>query len=276
MAASAFPFCFDPRGSNIFQKRNASSAPADNTVDSSGARASPKTRPLCPVNVANFWKLGYRQTFNSLFTYPCPDTNSLSCGFQTNALTCDPLSVEAMHTPLVAFHNLICLSAVPPPVARRPRFQGHHAMAFTAALCSRNDHLGTSASFSHTWTTLSFPPVASAPASDQSNPHTSPSCASSFFTRCSRMRTSWRWSSPVLLPLARIGPHHPTTPTRSPCPRIHRSWRCCAASYSCTVASSVPTAKCPPSCVHLMEVTALRSPSTVHSSSVRPSEALHM
>mmetsp|Transcript_28322 Transcript_28322/g.68012 ORF Transcript_28322/g.68012 Transcript_28322/m.68012 type:complete len:216 (-) Transcript_28322:677-1324(-) len=215
MPASTSPCCLG-RLSKIFQKRRASSAPADKSVFSSGASAMPSTLPLWPVSVATLWKLGYFHTFSSWFMYPCPETISLSCGFHTKPQTWDPLSMELMQVPVVTFQKWICRSAVPPPVANNPWFQGHQAMAFTAALCSRKDHRGTSDPWSQTCTTLSLPPDASFPPSDHSNPQTSPSWATSLRTRCSRILTSCKRTSPVRLPLARIGPHQDRAPTLSP------------------------------------------------------------
>ena len=44
--------------------------------------------------------------------------------------TCDLASIEFKHWPVEAFQNLIVLSLVPPPVARRFDCHGHHAKAF--------------------------------------------------------------------------------------------------------------------------------------------------
>ena len=52
-------------------------------------------------------------------------------------------------------------SAVPPPVARRPRWRGLQFIAFTAAWCSENFAIGVEVDGDHINSLLSFPPEAS-------------------------------------------------------------------------------------------------------------------
>ena len=47
-----------------------------------------------------------------------------------------------VNKPVSVFQNLIHLSAVPPPEAKRPWWWGDHAMAFTAAMWSVNVYTG--------------------------------------------------------------------------------------------------------------------------------------
>lgn len=66
-----------------------------------------------------------------------------------------------MAWPVFVFQNRMCLSAVPPPLAKTPDECGFQSMAFTAAVCSRNLYNGLVAPFSHTIKRLSLPPLAS-------------------------------------------------------------------------------------------------------------------
>ena len=93
-----------------------------------------------------------------------------------------PVSNSLSMFPNCTFQKRICLSCVPPPVARTPATCGSHASALTAAVCSWNFHNGDespgcaavivpSSAFrrreelrrSHMHTLLSLPPLASRP-----------------------------------------------------------------------------------------------------------------
>ena len=102
------------------------------------------------------------------------------------------MSIEDSTLPVNTFHARMYWSAVPPPVARMLCCHGHHARAFTAAVCWEKVWLGALQPVavengSHTFTVLSFPPLAkSRPVGDQRSPQTSRLCA---FTSC--VATGW-------------------------------------------------------------------------------------
>lgn len=86
-----------------------------------------------------------------------------------------PVSTEFSMFPLTVFQNLIHLSAVPPPDARRPCWCGDHAIALTAAVCSVSLNIGCCERWFHTSSWLSFPPDASSRSScDHFSPQTWP------------------------------------------------------------------------------------------------------
>ena len=66
---------------------------------------------------------------------PWEDTSSLVCLDHCKAQTCDLVSTLLRQAPVFEFQNRIVRSAVPPPDANKFCCQGHHAKAFTAALC---------------------------------------------------------------------------------------------------------------------------------------------
>merc|ERR1719335_2140399 len=72
--------------------------------------------------------------------------------------------------PDVVFQKRMLRSAIPPPVARRLRCQGHHASAFTAEQCSVRTCFGVFVMPSQTATVLSLLPDAKCdPSGDHSN-----------------------------------------------------------------------------------------------------------
>jgi len=84
-----------------------------------------------------------------------------------------PVSIELRTFPLAVFQNLIHLSAVPPPDARRPCWCGDHAIALTAAVCSVKRNTGCCDRWFQTSSWLSFPPEASSRSScDHFSPQT--------------------------------------------------------------------------------------------------------
>lgn len=85
----------------------------------------------------------YFQRVNWFCEKPWDVTSSFSLGFQTMEQTCDFVSMEFTHEPdPLTFQKRSVLSAVPPPEARRPLCHGHHARAFTAAVCSVRVNFG--------------------------------------------------------------------------------------------------------------------------------------
>jgi hypothetical protein len=79
--------------------------------------------------------------------------------------------------PVSVFQNFMVLSVVPPPVASKPFCHGHHARAFTAALCPFKVNLYLPAFMSQMTAVLSLLPDANPEASCLS-PHTSALCPS--------------------------------------------------------------------------------------------------
>ena len=73
----------------------------------------------------------------------------------------DCLPTHSPHPPVCVLWNLIVLSAVPPPVASRFAWKGHHARALTAAWWAVMRWVGRSLAASHTISRLSLPPLAS-------------------------------------------------------------------------------------------------------------------
>src|SRR6266436_1900802 len=66
--------------------------------------------------------------------------------------------------PNCTFQNRICLSCVPPPVARTPATWGSQASALTAAVCSWNFHSGESPEDKDVATLVLLPPSSAFPA----------------------------------------------------------------------------------------------------------------
>lgn len=102
------------------------------------------------------------------------------------------MSNSLIKPPVKLFQNLIFLSAVPPPLAKIPRWCGDQAIALTAARCSQNRHVGLESVPPHTNNLLSLPPEANWSVSVfHRNPHTSCLwCPASFLIYCSGARVS--------------------------------------------------------------------------------------
>lgn len=100
------------------------------------------TLAVWPLNSWIFVIEGYFHKISWFSLNPWDEQISLWCFDQSNEQTCDPVSIEFKTAPELVFQNLIVLSAVPPPLASNPRWNGHHANAFTAALCCVNWSLG--------------------------------------------------------------------------------------------------------------------------------------
>lgn len=113
----------------------------------------------CPVSWAVWTNEGYFQTINWLWAKPWDETISLQPLVldQQSCETCEPVSMELRHAPVVEFQNLIVRSAEPPPVAKRSRCHGHQARALTAAWCSARVNLGVESLISQMFTKLSLP-----------------------------------------------------------------------------------------------------------------------
>lgn len=94
-----------------------------------------RTLAVCPLNSCIFVMEGYFHKMSWFSLNPWDEQISLWCFDHNKEQTCDPVSIEFKTAPELVFQNLIVLSAVPPPLASNPRWKGHHANAFTAALC---------------------------------------------------------------------------------------------------------------------------------------------
>ena len=85
-------------------------------------------------------------------------TSSFRLLLKIKLQTWDPTSTVFTVVPFNVFLNLIVLSAVPPPEAKRPCWWGDQAIAFTAAVWSLNFKIGSVEYGFHTKSLLSFPP----------------------------------------------------------------------------------------------------------------------
>lgn len=126
---------FFPSGAKIFQNRSVSSAAHEHTRDPSGEVAMWRARDVWPFSSLILDMFGYFHRHNRFSAYPWLLKSSFSKGDHCKAQTWEPVSTEFSSEPLWAFQNLMHLSAVPPPVARRFRSWGDHARALTAAWC---------------------------------------------------------------------------------------------------------------------------------------------
>lgn len=146
---------------NTFQNLRVSS-PAPVTIFSpSGLIARYSTLMLCPVKVAIFFIEGYFHTTIALSEYPWVLTISFTFLLKSKLQTYDPVSIEFSSNIYYVFQNLMHLSAVPPPLTRRPCWWGDHEIAFTAAKWLPNLPTGSKLLWTdHTLSLLSFPPDA--------------------------------------------------------------------------------------------------------------------
>lgn len=130
---------------------------------------------LCPVRVVTFFIEGYFQTTIALSEYPWVLTSSLTFLLNTRLQTYEPVSIALISCICVVFQNLMHLSAVPPPLARRPCWCGDHVIALTAARWLENLPAGSKLLWTdQTYSLLSLPPEASYCSSkDHLSPHTS-------------------------------------------------------------------------------------------------------
>ena len=149
-----------------------------------------RTLWVWPIKVATLFNLGYDQILISFWEYPWVLTSS--CIFLLNAKLqiWEPVSFYATIWPVRTFLNLRVLSAVPPPVARRPCCWGDQAKALTAALWSVYLLINWPV-FDHTPTLLSFPPDARYCSSrDHFRPHIYWLCSSNFAVKSLLIRVS--------------------------------------------------------------------------------------
>ncbi len=165
----------------MFQNLKVSSPAPVTMVLPSGLIAKYNTRYVCPVKVAIFYILGYFQTLISFNEYPWVLTNSLSVLLKIRLQTWDPTSTVFTVVPLRVFLNLMVLSAVPPPDAKRPCWWGDQAMALTAAVWSLYLRIGSVEWEFQTKSLLSLPPEQSCWSSgDHFNPQIYCLCPTSF------------------------------------------------------------------------------------------------
>lgn len=85
---------------------------------------------------------GYFQSMIWFWEYPWVLTISLTFLLHARLQTWLPVSMLFIWCPFVVFQNLMHLSAVPPPEARRLLWWGDHVIALTAAVCSVNFRIG--------------------------------------------------------------------------------------------------------------------------------------
>lgn len=165
----------------MFQNLKVSSPAPVTMVLPSGLIAKYNTRYVCPVKVAIFYILGYFQTLISFNEYPWVLTNSLSVLLKIRLQTWDPTSTVFTVVPLRVFLNLMVLSAVPPPDAKRPCWWGDQAIALTAAVWSLYLRIGSVEWEFQTKSLLSLPPEQSCWSSgDHFNPQIYCLCPTSF------------------------------------------------------------------------------------------------
>lgn len=111
------------------------------------------------------------------------------------------------------------LSAVPPPVAKRPFWFGFHAIAFTAAWCSLNFAWALSECWFQIISLLSFPPLASCwPSKDHLRPHTSYLCPACLWVMLLLALRSLLKIILSLEPVLIVDPFHETALTLDKCP----------------------------------------------------------
>ena len=125
-----------PDSPKTFQNLSVSSAAAETTVAPSGLWAMWSTRAVCPVSSAILVIVGYFHRQSWFWLKPWLLRISRSFLFHTREHTWELVSMEFTHAPVCVFQNLMHRSAVPPPDASRLLWNGHHASALTAALCS--------------------------------------------------------------------------------------------------------------------------------------------
>jgi hypothetical protein len=139
------------------------------------------------------------------------------------------------------------LSAVPPPVARRPAWFGFHAIALTAAWCSLNFYCGVWDLRFHIMSLLSFPPLANCvPSNDHLSPHISCLCESNLWVTLFPCLRSLFKIVLSLDPVLTVDPFHETALTLWSCP--YRVWTSLQwfVSQIWVFPSFVPIARCCP------------------------------
>ncbi len=171
--------------------------------------------------------------------------------------TWDCVSIFCKMLPLYMFQILMCLSAVPPPVASKFDCHGHQATALTAAVWLRNvcnGLLSCDIAESQMATKLSLAPLAKCrPSWFHLRPHTSCVCNLSVLTWCWATRTSWCCMTPPRDPLVSTCEFHDNEPTRLSWDFICRKQVCLFTSHSSTTLFERPTANTLPFWIHAVE-----------------------
>lgn len=115
--------------SQIRQNLRFSSAAPVATVHPSGLSAVPSTRWSCAGTSYIFWREGYDQREMLCSGKPWVERISLEWGDQMREVTWEAVGREEVRAPVDVVQKWMCLSAEPPPVARREDCQGHQARA---------------------------------------------------------------------------------------------------------------------------------------------------
>ena len=93
--------------------------------------------------------------------HPCVDTSSFTLLLHTRLHTWLPVCTQLSAVLVVVFQTRMQRSAVPPPLASKPRWCGLQAMALTAAECSLYRSIGCVELALQMNSRSSFPPDAS-------------------------------------------------------------------------------------------------------------------
>lgn len=154
---------------------------------------------------------GYFQRVSWLSLKPWALRSSLSCVLHSSEQTCEPVSTEFKHAPVLVFQNLMWWSPMPPPEARRLLWNGHQERAFTAAEWSSNwwshwlEEFEGAMDADHMFTRLSLPPLAKCmPEELHFRPHTSCLCPLYVLTMWDRILTSLLMIIVSIPPLVRM------------------------------------------------------------------------
>lgn len=231
-----------------FQKRRVSSPAPVTMFSPSGLIAKYKTLKLWPVSVATFFIEGYFQTTIALSEYPWVETISLLFLEKRRLQTCEPVLMWLISSICWVFQKRMHLSAVPPPLAKRPCWCGDQAMALTAARWLLNLPAGSSWLWTdQTFNLLSFPPEASCCSSnDHFNPQTSCLWKINFAKKSSfSLRSLWRMflSFDPELRMFELQDKAPILPS---CPFMTLSNLLFWISQTWTIPEFVPKDKCAP------------------------------
>lgn len=142
--------------------------------------AMKRTLEVWPVSSAILTIDGYFHRVSWFWVNPWELRSSRSLLLQSRAHTWEPVSMEFKQAPVWVFQNLMVRSPPPPPDASKLLWNGHHARALTAAVCSSSlcNHwvvvFEEAMERSHMWRRLSLPPLANCwPEADHFSPQTS-------------------------------------------------------------------------------------------------------
>lgn len=210
-----------------FQNLRVSSLAAVATVHPFGLWVMKSTLEVWPLSSAIFTIEGYFQRVSWFWEKPCELSNSLSFLFHNRAHTCDPVFTVFKQAPVCVFQNFMHWSPPPPPEASRFPWNGHHASAFTAAVCSSNlwsqrvGEFEEATDLSQMWIILSLPPLANCcPEGDHFSPQTSCWCPPYVSTMWDLTLTSLLTILPSIPPVERICLFQASEPTRAWCPTL--------------------------------------------------------